>query len=50
LFRFAQLIQNALARRTWSRQHVTLNVWTNYINLLAETDVDFSLVEPRKAA
>ncbi|MEY2934648.1 MAG: hypothetical protein RL033_5397 [Pseudomonadota bacterium] len=31
-------------------QHVALNVWTNYINLVAETDVDFPMVEPRKAA
>ncbi len=31
-------------------QHVALNVWTNYINLIAETEVDFPVVEPRKAA
>jgi uncharacterized peroxidase-related enzyme len=31
-------------------QHVALNVWTNYINLIAETEVDFPLVEARKAA
>lgn len=31
-------------------QHVALNVWTNYINLIAETEVDFPVVLPRKAA
>ena len=31
-------------------QHVALNVWTNYINLIAETDIDFPIVEPRQAA
>ena len=31
-------------------QHVALNVWTNYINLIAETEVDFPVVEARKAA
>ncbi len=25
-------------------QHVALNVWTNYINLVAETDIDFPVV------
>jgi alkylhydroperoxidase family enzyme len=31
-------------------QHVALNVWTNYINTVAETDIDFPVVEFRKAA
>lgn len=31
-------------------QHVALNIWTNYINLVAETEVDFPVVEPLKAA
>ena len=31
-------------------QHVALNTWTNYINLVAETEVDFPVVEPQKAA
>ena len=31
-------------------QHVALNTWTNYINLIAETEIDFPLVEARKAA
>ena len=30
--------------------HVALNTWTNYINLIAETDIDFPVVEARKAA
>ena len=30
--------------------HVALNTWTNYINLVAETDIDFPVVEARKAA
>lgn len=25
-------------------QHVALNVWTNYINIIAQTDIDFPLV------
>ncbi len=28
-------------------QHVALNTWTNYINEVAKTDVDFPVVEPR---
>lgn len=31
-------------------QHVALNVWTNYINLVAQTDIDFPVVTVRKAA
>ena len=38
----AQVIEIAL--------HVALNTWTNYINLIAETDIDFPVVEARKAA
>jgi len=30
--------------------HVALNVWTNYINIVAETDIDFPIVHARKAA
>ena len=29
-------------------QHVALNTWTNYINELAKTDVDFPVVAPRE--
>lgn len=38
----AQLIEIVL--------HVTLNTWTNYINEVAKTDIDFPVVTPRKAA
>lgn len=31
-------------------QHVALNVLTNYINMVAETDLDFPAVRARKAA
>ncbi len=31
-------------------QHVALNTWTNYINEVAKTDIDFPVVEARKAA
>lgn len=31
-------------------QHVALNVWTNYLNEMAATDVDFPVVEAREAA
>jgi uncharacterized peroxidase-related enzyme len=31
-------------------QHVALNTWTNYINEVARTDVDFPASSPRKAA
>lgn len=31
-------------------QHVALNTWTNYINLIAETDVDFPVVSVRQVA
>lgn len=31
-------------------QHVALNVWTNYINTVAQTEIDFPVVEVRKAA
>jgi uncharacterized peroxidase-related enzyme len=30
--------------------NVALNVWTNYVNLVAETDIDFPVVTARKAA
>jgi uncharacterized peroxidase-related enzyme len=30
--------------------HVALNVWTNYINKVADTNIDFPVVEARKAA
>jgi uncharacterized peroxidase-related enzyme len=30
--------------------HVALNTWTNYINEVAKTDVDFPVVTPAKAA
>ena len=28
-------------------QHVALNTWTNYINLIAETEIDFPVVAAR---
>ena len=31
-------------------QHVALNVWTNYINKIADTEVDFPVVQSRQAA
>ncbi|TGV62383.1 carboxymuconolactone decarboxylase family protein, partial [Mesorhizobium sp. M2D.F.Ca.ET.160.01.1.1] len=31
-------------------QHVALNVWTNYINEVAQTDIDFPVVCARDAA
>lgn len=31
-------------------QHVALNTWTNYINIVAQTDIDFPVVELRKAS
>jgi uncharacterized peroxidase-related enzyme len=31
-------------------QHVALNTWTNYINSVAQTDIDFPVVSLRKAA
>ncbi|HET7064968.1 MAG TPA: carboxymuconolactone decarboxylase family protein, partial [Rudaea sp.] len=31
-------------------QHVALNTWTNYINSIAETEIDFPLVATREAA
>jgi uncharacterized peroxidase-related enzyme len=30
--------------------HVALNTWTNFINEVAKTDIDFPVVEARKAA
>ena len=30
-------------------QHVGLNVWTNYVNGVAQTAIDFAPVEVRKA-
>jgi alkylhydroperoxidase family enzyme len=30
--------------------HVALNVWTNYINVVAQTDIDFPVVRARNAA
>jgi uncharacterized peroxidase-related enzyme len=38
----AQLIEIVL--------HVALNTWTNYINKVAQTDIDFPVVTARKAA
>lgn len=31
-------------------QHVALNTWTNYVNNVAGTDIDFPMVAPRLAA
>ncbi len=31
-------------------QHVALNTWTNYVNLVAQTEIDFPIVTARKAA
>jgi len=31
-------------------QHVALNTWTNYINCVADTDIDFPVVTAMKAA
>ena len=31
-------------------QHVALNTWTNYINEVAQTDIDFPVIGVRKAA
>ncbi len=31
-------------------QHVALNTWTNYINSVAQTDIDFPVVSARKVA
>ena len=31
-------------------QHVALNTWTNYVNLVAQTEIDFPVVTARKAA
>lgn len=31
-------------------QHVALNTWTNYINEVAKTDIDFPVVTVRAAA
>ncbi len=31
-------------------QHVALNTWTNYVNEVAKTDIDFPAVSPRRAA
>jgi uncharacterized peroxidase-related enzyme len=31
-------------------QHVALNVWTNYVNNVARTDIDFPVVTARRAA
>ncbi|WP_010188519.1 carboxymuconolactone decarboxylase family protein [Sphingomonas sp. PAMC 26605] len=31
-------------------QHVALNTWTNYLNEVAKTDIDFPAVSSRKAA
>jgi alkylhydroperoxidase family enzyme len=30
--------------------HVVLTTWTNYINVAAQTDIDFPVVTARKAA
>jgi len=31
-------------------QHVALNIWTNYVNNVAKTDIDFPVVTARKVA
>ncbi len=31
-------------------QHVALNTWTNYFNEVFQTEIDFPVVEARKAA
>ena len=31
-------------------QHVALNTWTNYLNTVAQTDIDFPVVAARKVA
>jgi len=31
-------------------QHVALNTWTNYLNEVAKTDIDFPMVGARAAA
>jgi uncharacterized peroxidase-related enzyme len=31
-------------------QHVALNTWTNYVNSVAQTEIDFPVVEARKVA
>jgi len=31
-------------------QHVALNTWTNYINMVAETAIDFPVVAASKVA
>jgi alkylhydroperoxidase family enzyme len=31
-------------------QHVALNTWTNYINTVAQTEIDFPVVSARKVA
>jgi uncharacterized peroxidase-related enzyme len=31
-------------------QHVALNTWTNYVNEVAQTDIDFPVVPARRAA
>lgn len=31
-------------------QHVALNTWTNYVNEVAQTEIDFPVVSARKAA
>jgi alkylhydroperoxidase family enzyme len=31
-------------------QHVALNTWTNYVNSVAQTSIDFPVVAARKVA
>ena len=31
-------------------QHVALNIWTNYINTVSETEIDFPVVKASKVA
>jgi len=31
-------------------QHVALNTWTNYINTVVKTEIDFPVVKAHKAA
>lgn len=30
-------------------QHVALNIWTNYLNLVAQTDIDFPVIKAKAA-
>ncbi len=39
-----------LSAHTYLGEHVALNTWTNYINVVAQTDIDFPVVNARAAA